>query len=56
MPNVPMPKQPIYDDGVYRCPVCGERCDVDLLDIEGSASCPYCGWPEEEKIDEELTE
>ena len=46
-------KQPIYDDGVYRCPVCGERCDEYQ---NGSFFCSYCGWSEEEKIDEKPTE
>ena len=44
-----MTDQPIEDDGFYRCPVCGERCD----EYEGEFFCPYCRWPEEERVDEE---
>jgi rubrerythrin len=38
----------IENDGTYRCPECGERCDLDTDPI----SCPYCGWREDKDREE----
>jgi len=42
--------------GEPRCPVCGERCTYDEVDIgvgtlRGNLRCDSCGWIREQSID-----